>query len=184
MMTVAISTPIRIGRIAFFQSISRIVAISEPVQAPVPGSGIPTNSSRPRNSPCFMPSLFLCPLASIASASLCSGVFFIHCRIFFSSRRMNGTGRTLPITQIGTATPIGTPSSAATISPPLHSRIGNSDTIKMTSSAGITCPRLFANQVASALVILIAPHDCLLRYSFRNAVSASICSSVPMVIRR
>ena len=50
MMTVAISTPIRIGRIAFFQSISRIVAIREPVQAPVPGSGMPTKSSRPRNS--------------------------------------------------------------------------------------------------------------------------------------
>jgi hypothetical protein len=56
--------------------------------------------------------------------------------------------------QIGTAVHIGTFRSAATIRPPLHSRIGSRDTRKITSSAGMTVPRLLANQTASPLVIL------------------------------
>ena len=153
MMTVAISTPRRIGTIAFFQSISRIVAIKDPVHAPVPGRGIPTNSKSPQNSPYFIPTLFFWPLLSIHSAMPCRGVFFIHPSTFLRRMRMNGTGSTFPMMQIGTATQSLTPRSAATIRPPLHSRIGNRDTIKTTSSAGMNCPRFDANHVASVFVM-------------------------------
>ena len=35
---------------AFLNFIPKSAAISEPVHAPVPGSGIPTNNTRPQNS--------------------------------------------------------------------------------------------------------------------------------------
>ena len=53
MIKVARSTPSEIASIAFLKSISIKLATSAPVQPPVPGSGIPTNSRRPQNSPRF-----------------------------------------------------------------------------------------------------------------------------------
>ena len=49
-MTVAIIMPQKIAREDFLISISRRDAIRDPVHAPVPGSGIPTNSISPQNS--------------------------------------------------------------------------------------------------------------------------------------
>ena len=50
MITVAIIIPVRIASEDFLISISSKEAIREPVHAPVPGSGIPTNSVSPQNS--------------------------------------------------------------------------------------------------------------------------------------
>ena len=49
-MTVAIIMPQKIAREDFLISISRRDAIRDPFHAPVPGSGIPTNSISPQNS--------------------------------------------------------------------------------------------------------------------------------------
>ena len=43
----AVKTPITIGGIAFLGGKFKKFAISEPTQAPVPGSGIATNKNRP-----------------------------------------------------------------------------------------------------------------------------------------
>ena len=49
-MTPAISSPSRIMGTAVFSLISRIEAITAPVQAPVPGRGTATKSRRPSAS--------------------------------------------------------------------------------------------------------------------------------------
>ena len=41
-------TPISIAKNDFFLSISSTDAINDPVHAPVPGSGIPTNNTNPK----------------------------------------------------------------------------------------------------------------------------------------
>ena len=63
-----------------------------------------------------------------------------------------------PMMQIGRAVSRFTPRSFATIRPPLHSRIGKRETMKQTNSAGMICPRLFANQTATAFVIEKTPY--------------------------
>ena len=50
MITVAIISPQKIAIEDFLISTSRRDAIRDPVHAPVPGRGIPTNSSNPKNS--------------------------------------------------------------------------------------------------------------------------------------
>ena len=54
MITDAMHTPTTIAPKAFFQSMPRRDATRAPVQAPVPGSGIPTKSTSPQNSPAFL----------------------------------------------------------------------------------------------------------------------------------
>ena len=44
----ASNIPRNIARLDFFKSILNTDATSEPVQAPVPGSGIPTNNTKPQ----------------------------------------------------------------------------------------------------------------------------------------
>ena len=48
MIIPATNTPIKTAINDFFLSISNIAAISEPVQAPVPGRGIPTKRTIPK----------------------------------------------------------------------------------------------------------------------------------------
>ena len=56
MITDAMHTPTTIAPKAFFQSMPRRDATRAPVQAPVPGSGIPTKSTNPQNS--YLPITF------------------------------------------------------------------------------------------------------------------------------
>ena len=51
MMIPARRTPQITEMLVFFQSMSRRLAASVPVQAPVPGSGIPTNKKRAKYKP-------------------------------------------------------------------------------------------------------------------------------------
>ena len=48
MIILAINTPSTIAKKDFFLSISRTDAIKQPVKAPVPGNGIPTNKVKPK----------------------------------------------------------------------------------------------------------------------------------------
>ena len=57
-ITLAINIPKSAAKKDFFLSISNTAAIKHPVQAPVPGSGIPTNSTNPQNP--YFSILFLC----------------------------------------------------------------------------------------------------------------------------
>ena len=50
MIVVASKSPKKIAGTAFFSFTSSRQAIKAPVQAPVPGRGIPTKSTRPKNS--------------------------------------------------------------------------------------------------------------------------------------
>ena len=68
MMTAAIATPINIDRVAFFKSISNKAAIKHPVQAPVPGNGIPTNNANPQKPYLSIFGLFLIAFCSNHSA--------------------------------------------------------------------------------------------------------------------
>ena len=50
MMAEASSTPTMMARKDFFRGMCRRPATREPVHAPVPGSGMPTKSTRPQKS--------------------------------------------------------------------------------------------------------------------------------------
>lgn len=58
----ATRTPSAKGKNAFFTGIFKKLAINEPTQAPVPGSGIATNKNRPKDAKVcnlLLPSIFL-----------------------------------------------------------------------------------------------------------------------------
>ena len=52
-ITVAMQIPMMTAGNAFLNFTPRSAAMSEPVQAPVPGSGIPTNNNNAQNIPLF-----------------------------------------------------------------------------------------------------------------------------------
>nr|AIF26451.1 hypothetical protein [uncultured bacterium fosmid pJB23D10] len=146
---VAITIPTSSAAIAFLISISSKAAMSEPIHAPVPGIGIPTNNTSPRNSPFESAELFFIALASSFSISLWkSFVFPIHLNIFLMKRRIKGIGIIFPTTQIGIATLISKFKNLATNNPALSSRIGIIETKRTTAQSGIYLPREFANFAA------------------------------------
>ena len=103
-MTVAIIMPQKIAREDFLISISRRDAISDPVHAPVPGSGIPTNSISPQNSYFFTWSLFLIALSSnFITSPRKSFVFFKTLKICLINNRINGIGIIFPTIHSGIA---------------------------------------------------------------------------------
>ena len=124
----------------FFRETCSREAIRLPVQAPVPGSGMPTNSRMPINS-YFRIFCDLSPSARSLSQSdsrfiqpilQCS----IQFRIFSMNSRINGIGRILPTMQTPIAFHIGICSSAAAAIPPRSSRIGIIEIIKIISIGG------------------------------------------------
>ena len=144
MMIAAKMIPIKIARDAFLISNSNKEAIREPVHAPVPGSGIPTNSNRKINSPFSTPLDFFAALSSNLYTKffkiLC---FFINSKIFLINNRINGIGRIFPRIQIIFAYINGTFSKDAIISPPRNSIRGSIDTRKIKTSFGIKLPNEF-----------------------------------------
>lgn len=144
MMIAAKMIPIKIARDAFLISNSNKEAIREPVHAPVPGSGIPTNSNRKINSPFSTPLDFFAALSSNLYTNffimLC---FFINSKIFLINNKMNGIGIIFPMIQIMFACTNGTFSKDAMISPPRNSINGSMDTRKIKTSFGIKLPKEF-----------------------------------------
>ena len=100
MIVDASAMPSRMAREAFFLSILRSDAMRAPVQPPVPGSGIPTKSVRPRNSAFWIPSDL--PRALASSFLTIPPKCFVgrsQSKIFSIKKRMNGIGRILPIAE-------------------------------------------------------------------------------------
>ena len=138
MITDAMHTPTTIAPKAFFQSMPRRDATRAPVQAPVPGSGIPTKSTSPQNSYCWIFSLL--PIARFSSFSISPRkhfIFFIHWKIFLINSRINGMGKIFPIIQIGIACTADTFRSELASSPPRSSRSGIIEIRKTTAFSDI-----------------------------------------------
>ena len=137
MITDAMHTPTTIAPKAFFQSMPRRDATRAPVQAPVPGSGIPTKSTSPQNSYLLIRSLLLIAFspaflqADGKGASCCN-----HAKIGRIRSRINGIGIRFPTRQIGIARQVGIFKNAGPAAriPPLSSRIGIIEIIKIISS--------------------------------------------------
>lgn len=135
MMTSASNIPKNIARLAFFISIWNTEATREPVQAPVPGKGMPTKSTKPQNPYLSICGLYLMALSLKKFATfLVKDHFSINANILFKKRSINGIGNIFPITHIATAFKNGILSIDAAIRPPRSSSIGKSEIIKTTTS--------------------------------------------------
>ena len=138
----------------FLISTSRREAISAPVQAPVPGRGIPTNSKSPRNSYLLIWSLF--PIALFSSfviRPLNVFVFFIHLKICRIKSRINGIGIIFPTIQIGSAFAADIFSKEAARRPPRSSSIGIIEMMNTAPSGEINCARWCENHCTSTSII-------------------------------
>ena len=155
-MTVAITMPINIAANAVLKRTLKSAAIKEPVQAPVPGRGIPTKSTSPQN-PYFSIWSFLLIALFSSHKAIGRNTFtsFIQSSIFLIRSRINGIGRIFPIMQIGIACIIGTLRSAgeAARSPPLNSSIGTMEIIKITAYFEINSERLAVNHCTNASIL-------------------------------
>ena len=135
------NTPIKIAMDAFLISNSKRDAIKAPVQAPVPGKGIPTNRIKKINSPFDSPVDFLAALSSNFNTSpfkiLC---FFISAKIFLINNKINGIGSIFPNRQIIFALNTEISKREAIITPPRSSIKGNIETKKTNNSFGRNVP--------------------------------------------
>ena len=77
-MAPAVMTPSVMDGQASFRSISIMAAISAPVHAPVPGSGIATNMNRPQNWYFFTVSILLMARFSSFVTRLFSHLLFVR----------------------------------------------------------------------------------------------------------
>ena len=101
-MTPAITIPRKIDSQPFLKSNSRMVATSDPDQAPVPGTGIPTNMVRAKKPYFLTSSLLACSLTSyFVKKGPKVLVVFSHLTIFMPNSSRNGTGSMLEMMQIG-----------------------------------------------------------------------------------
>ena len=124
-MKVAINRPSRMAGTALRFLMPSRAAMRDPVQAPVPGSGTPTNSTSPQNSNCLILSLFFSALFSRRSTM--GRKVFVRLRrsnTLVTRSRMKGTGMRFPTMQTGMAVHMSTCSREAAIRPPRSSRIG------------------------------------------------------------
>ena len=135
-ITVAMQIPMMTAGNAFLNFTPRSAAMSEPVHAPVPGSGIPTNNTSPQNSYFSIWSFFFIAFASSLSTSgFKCFVPFIQLKIGVIRSRINGTGIIFPRIHNGIAFATGTPRSGpATRSAPRSSRIGIIEIINTIAS--------------------------------------------------
>ena len=106
-ITPASSTPSVTAHILVLKSKFRKLAASVPVQAPVPGNGIPTNISRAKNIPLF-PAVFFSfspPFSPFSKHHVknfpITFLSFPHSRTFLANKNIIGTGSIFPIIAIG-----------------------------------------------------------------------------------
>ena len=95
---------------AFLNFIPRSAAIRDPVHAPVPGRGIPTNNTSPQNS--YFSIWSFCRIAldsSLSTSGLNVFVPFIQLNTGVIRSKINGTGMIFPIMQSGIAVDTFTP---------------------------------------------------------------------------
>lgn len=96
MITVAIIIPVRIASEDFLISISSKEAIREPVHAPVPGSGIPTNSVSPQNSYFLPDHFFPLPVFQFLDQSPENLCLFHHLENLSDEKQNKGNGDNIP----------------------------------------------------------------------------------------
>ena len=106
MMIAARSTPSMTAQTEDLKSMSRMLAARVPVHAPVPGMGMPTNSSRARKRPfllafCLSFSPAMCPFSrhQVKKGPM-KRLSFPHSSTFLAKKKMTGTGSMLPTTQM------------------------------------------------------------------------------------
>ena len=137
MMRPARITPSMTARLLRLKSQSRIGAARAPVQAPVPGKGMPTNRSRAQKIP-LSPAVFsnfcppLCPLLrhQLKKPPMI-GFFAPQVRIWRAKKKIRGTGRRFPITPIRSAVHSGMPFAMAKGMAPRNSTRGTMEIRKV-----------------------------------------------------
>ena len=97
-MMPAVTTPSAIGGKASLTRISSMAAMSEPVHAPVPGSGMATKMNRPQKRARRTVSDFLSARCSMRVTKPLSRSLFVRsqAKILRMKSTMNGTGTRLP----------------------------------------------------------------------------------------
>ena len=95
----------------FFSFISSIAAISAPVQAPVPGSGIATKINNPQNAYfCTVSDLLFALFSRRVTSPSSLGIFSrIKANIFLMNIIINGTGIRFPIIETNITAQKGSP---------------------------------------------------------------------------
>ena len=137
MMRPASITPSMTARLLRLKSQSRIEAARAPVQAPVPGKGMPTNRSRAQKIP-LSPAAFsnFCPLRwpllrhQLKKPPII-GFFAPQVRIWRAKKKIRGTGRRFPITPIRSAVHNGIPFAMAKGMAPRNSTRGTMEIRKV-----------------------------------------------------
>lgn len=137
MMRPARITPSMTARLLRLKSQSRIEAARAPVQAPVPGKGMPTNRSRAQKIP-LSPAAFsnFCPprwplLRHQLKKPPIIGFFAPQVRIWRAKKKIRGTGRRFPITPIRSAVHNGIPFAMAKGIAPRNSTRGTMEIRKV-----------------------------------------------------
>ena len=137
MMRPASITPSMTARLLRLKSQSRIEAARAPVQAPVPGKGMPTNRSRAQKIP-LSPAAFssFCPprwplLRHQLKKPPIIGFFAPQVRICRAKKKIRGTGRRFPITPIRSAVHNGIPFAMAKGMAPRNSTRGTMEIRKV-----------------------------------------------------
>ena len=137
MMRPARITPSMTARLLRLKSQSRIEAARAPVQAPVPGKGMPTNRSRAQKIP-LSPAVFSNfwpPLWPLLRHQLKKppmiGFFVPQVRIWRAKKKIRGTGRRFPITPIRSAVHSGMPFAMAKGMAPRNSTRGTMEIRKV-----------------------------------------------------
>ena len=137
MMRPARITPSMTARLLRLKSQSRIEAARAPVQAPVPGKGMPTNRSRAHTIPMTPAAITnFCPprwplLRHQLQKPPIIGFFAPQVRIWRAKKKIRGTGRRFPITPIRSAVHNGIPFAMAKGIAPRNSTRGTMEIRKV-----------------------------------------------------
>lgn len=136
--------PINIASADFFMSILKTDDTRAPVQAPVPGRGMPTNNTNPQKPYLSILDLFLCARFLKNFTSFFVGSHFsIKSKILFKNSKINGIGKIFPTIHITAAFIYGIFKIEAAISPPLNSSNGIREIINTIISLEIVFPNSF-----------------------------------------
>ena len=137
MMRPARMTPSMTARLLRLKSQSRIEAARAPVQAPVPGRGIPTKSNKAQKIPLspaafsnFWPPLWPLLRHQLKKPPII-GFFAPQVRIWRAKKNIRGTGRRFPITPMRSAVHKGMPFAMAKGMAPRNSTRGTMEIRKV-----------------------------------------------------
>ena len=137
--------------------------MTEPDHAPVPGSGMPTNSHRPTNATFWMVSDLLSRCFSyqwVRRESI--GSVFIQAMSFFPKIRINGIGIILPTMLSSSTLSQGRPNAVPTMTEPRSSISGIMETMN-TAPYALMCATRKLNIVLIMCKLLVCGTRCTRR---------------------